>query len=809
MAKTARSAKCTLKACLSKLSFEQACKLLGSKGERLILEGGCEEIEIESQVRFTPTRFKLRLLDATVTIKLFDGATRRLDIRCNQCNKKCVHMGAALSLILEEKMTLGLWDTACDEVILGHLSEKELVAKGLADRERRATEESMRVKAMDCKQVWSDYLVTNNCSGKAWRVALRDMERGGASYCSCPDFRRNTLGTCKHIIRVQQVVKRRFNKAQRETPHQRGGFAVYLKYGDEVSVHLATPDNLCPPVKHLCKRVVNTPIVNFPHLLALIQKLERREFDVTVYPDAAKYIQQQMMQEKLQTVARAMRGAPTSHPLKKQLLNVELLPHQMEGIAFAAKTGRAILADDMGLGKTLQGIGLAQLLAKECEIKRVLVICPASIKSQWEAEAKRFSNRDVQLVMGCAAERQAQYYSDAFFTVCNYEQTVKDILAIEEASWDLIILDEGQRIKNWETKTTRVIKGLKSDFALVLTGTPLENRLDDLFSVMEFVDGRILGPAFRFFNTHRVVDEKGKVIGYKKLDELRARLAPVLLRRTRKMVLKNLPSRTTAVVRVPATEEQLEIHKVNARAIRQIVGKHYITEMDLLCLRKALLACRMVANSTYLVTKVLPGHSGKLKRLEEMISTLAQEEGRKIVLFSEWTTMLNLIEPLFEAVGMNYVRLDGSVLQKKRQSLVDTFLHSSDCRAFLTTNAGSVGLNLQAADTVINVDLPWNPAVLEQRISRAHRMGQKREVQVYLFVTEGTIEENLLRTLCAKHELAMAALDMTSDVKAISLESNMDELKRRLEQLLGPKESFAQKNELDALAESLARFGSR
>jgi len=166
---------------------------------------------------------------------------------------------------------------------------------------------------------------------------------------------------------------------------------------------------------------------------------------------------------------------------------------------------------------------------------------------------------------------------------------------------------------------------------------------------------------------------------------------------------------------------------------------------------------------------------------------LAAEEARKIVLFSEWTTMLTLIERRIKRFNLDYVRLDGSVPQKMRQQLVHQFQHDPACRLFLTTNAGSTGLNLQAANTVINVDLPWNPAILEQRIARAHRMGQKNPVQVYLLVTEETIEEKLLGTLAAKHDLALAALDMESKVKKVALASGMEELKQRLEVLLGAK----------------------
>ena len=417
----------------------------------------------------------------------------------------------------------------------------------------------------------------------------------------------------------------------------------------------------------------------------------------------------------------------------------------------------------------------------------MLIICPASVKSQWQNEIGRFSHRDCQLVVGGAAERAAQYGNDVFFTVCNYEQVVRDILAIERIKWDLIILDEGQRIKNWEAKTSNVVKSLKSPFALVLSGTPLENRLDDLYSIVQFIDDRRLAPAFRFFNRHRVVDEKGTVLGYKNLDHLRENLRPILLRRTRESVLQQLPPRTTDIVRIAPTEEQIVLHRAHMRVVNQITRKKFLTEMDLLRLQKALLMCRMAADSTYLVDKEEPSYSSKLQQLAELFDQLFAEAGRKAVLFSEWTTMLDLIEPLLQARKLDYVRLDGSVPQKQRQQLVHRFQHSPECQLFITTNAGSTGLNLQAANTVINVDLPWNPAVLEQRVGRAHRMGQQQPVHVFVLVTELTLEEKLLGTLSNKKDLALAALDAESNVNALDFFSGMEELKRRLEVLLGAR----------------------
>jgi superfamily II DNA or RNA helicase len=783
---TKASSKLTLFDRLSRLSFSSAAKLLGPEGNRLITAGGKHDIDIFTQVQLDRDRFQLTLGGSVVTLSLNAAARDRLEWRCDSCEVPCEHAGAAFSLILEEKLALGLAGAPPNRPPVESLTEQALVAQAIAERNARARTEEMRITSVHPDEIWTDYTLTNSASGKSYRVALRGW-KPGESYCSCPDFRKNTLGTCKHILHALGKVRRRFPNSMRNRPYRRREISVHVSYGKEMELRMLVPRELDERASVIVQPIRDRPITDLPDLLARIRRLEAQGIPLTVYPDAEEYIQTRLLEQRIAATSAEIRRNPVSHPLRTTLLKAEILPYQLDGIAFAAGAGRAIVADDMGLGKTLQGIGVAELLAREANIRKVLIVCPASVKSQWRSEILRFSERDAQIVLGSAEQRSAQYENRCFFTICNYEQVLRDILAIERARWDLIILDEGQRIKNWEAKTTQTIKSLRSPFALVLSGTPLENRLDDLFSVVEFIDDRRLGPAFRFFNRHRVTDDKGKVLGYKDLDLLRERLKPVLLRRTRSAVIKDLPPRTTEIVRVAPTDEQAEIEAAQMHIVSTIVRKKYISEMDLLRLQKALLLARMNADSTFLVDKHPPGFSSKLERLEELLEELAAEQDRKIVLFSEWTTTLGLIEPQMKRLKLDYVRMDGSVPQKNRQQLVHQFQGNPKCRAFLATNAGSTGLNLQAANTVINVDLPWNPAVLEQRIGRAHRMGQKKSVQVYLLVTECTIEEKLLATLSAKHDLALAALDMESDVKEVELASGVEELKRRLEVLLGAK----------------------
>jgi hypothetical protein len=794
VAKTLPGSKLTLKDRLSRLTFLDACKLLGPQGKKLIQQSGnAWDFKIEEDVFLGEDLFRLRVpgefdgdQPVVVTITLMAEVPQRLCWNCTGCESACAHAGAALGLILDEKMALGLAAPPKPRVPVESLGEEDLVKRALAERAERARFEKMKVQSADPSLPWTDYTVTNRVTGKSYRVALRGTE-AGVSYCSCPDFRTNTLGTCKHVLHVLRKVKRSFTPRQLKRPCPRTRLALHLRYDGDVTLRLAAPERIDSEAAAIIDPLRDQPIENVQDLMQRLAKLQKTGQDITVYPDAEEFIQQRLMQERMRERTAAIRRDPFNHPLRKTLLKIPLLPYQLDGIAFAAGAGRAVLADDMGLGKTIQGVGTAEFLAREAEIKKVLVVCPASLKSQWRNEIHRFCDRDVQLVGGAAAERGAQYDNQCFFTVCNYEQVLRDILAIEKVKWDLIVLDEGQRIKNWEAKTSNVIKSLKSRFALVLSGTPLENRLDELYSVVQFVDGWRLGPGFRFFNKHRVVDEKGKVLGYKNLGDLREALRPILLRRTRDSVKLELPPRTIDTVRIAPTDEQVEVHATHMRVAASIIRKKFISEMDLLRLQKALLMCRMAADSTFLCNKQKPGFSTKLEHLDELFERLFEEDDRKVILFSEWTTMLDLIEPLLRKRKLEYVRLDGSVPQKQRQELVHKFQNDPQCRLFLTTNAGSTGLNLQAANTVINVDLPWNPAVLEQRIARAHRMGQTQPVQVFVLVTEGTIEENLLATLASKKELALAALDVESEVDQLDLASGMDELKGRLEVLLGAK----------------------
>ena len=777
------------KTLLSRMSLNKVKKILGPETDRLLREGGVYDITIEDEVEFTSDVFKVKTNSFCVELIYNDAFPKKLEIK-SSTSVSSPEVGAVFSLILEEKLSLGLSKPPVERVPIESLTEEQLKAQAIADRQERAKKDKIKIKSSDETTPYADYSVTNHSSGKTYRVAFRGFEFG-VSYCSCPDFKVNNLGTCKHLMNVENFVQRTFGKKNiLSQPYERKRLSIGINYlEDTPTIQLFIPHNFKKYANYAnLIKYIEKPIENYRAFVTDIENAIEMGDVIHIHPDAEKYIDKKLFDERISNLTTHIRSNLENHPLRTNLLNAELRPYQLDGIAFAVEKGRSILADDMGLGKTIQGVGVAELFAREANIKKVLIMCPASLKSQWREEIYRFSGRSVQLVLGNAEERAEQYDNDKFFTVCNYEQVFRDIMTIEEVDWDLIILDEGQRMKNWESLTSKTIRSLDSKFALVLTGTPLENKLEELYNIASFIAPHSLGSAFSFMNKYRSVDEKGKVLGYKNLDDFRKKVEPILLRRTRAMVLDELPERINHIVRILPTDEQATIDAGQRLIINTIIQKAYLTEMDILRLQKALLVARMAADSTFLVNKQEPAYSTKLEKITELLNELIIDDTRKIIIFSEWTTMLNLIESECIQNRCEYVRLDGSVPQKQRGALVKEFNNNPKCKLFLSTNAGSTGLNLQSANTVINVDLPWNPAILEQRIARAHRMGQKRPVDVYVLVSEGMLEESILGTLGAKLELANAAIDMESDLIEVSLQSGIEELKRRLEVLLGNPE---------------------
>jgi len=640
-----------------------------------------------------------------------------------------------------------------------------LIEQQIAERRDRAAAAPLKILKRPANGPYGDYTV-KSASGRTYRVAIRGLGLF-ENYCSCPDFAVNTLGTCKHIEAMLLRLRRRHQKTLEAAKFKRTRASISLQYGDSIEVRLRMPAAPSPASVSLAAEHFDANGLlrreHYRRFAEVLETLRTADGQAVIYRDVLEYVDRENELEEGLELERALlaklkRGQdPTAGILK-----TSLLPYQARGAIFAACRGRVVLADDMGLGKTVQALAMAELLRKRRGIERVLVIAPASVKYQWKTEIEKFTDRSAQVIDGLLPRRRAMYASPEFFTLTSYELVLKDIRDMQELRPDLIILDEAQRIRNWTTATARTIKQLKSRYALVLTGTPLENKLEELFSVVEFADGRRLGPAFRFVNEHRVIDANGRLTGYRGLDRIHEQLAPILLRRTRQEVLKELPERSDKIFRVPLTGQQAEPYyeqsDILAGLMRKWERQGWLSEID----QKRILCCiqnmRMLCNSTFLFDKQTH-HSPKLQEFREIMTDLAQEEDHKVVVFSEFERMTHLAGEELGKLGIGFVSLHGGVPSRKRGALIEKFRNDPACKVFLSTDAGGVGLNLQAASVVVNFEPPWNPARLEQRIGRVHRLGQSRPVHVIHMLTSESIEERVWETLQLKKSLFAGVFD--------------------------------------------------
>jgi hypothetical protein len=629
-------------------------------------------------------------------------------------------------------------------------------------RRQRARAGHFQIENAGKNRVFSDFRVTNPETGGQYIVAVRGFEVGDNT-CTCPDFKSNTLGTCKHVEAVLDHLKDDLpaHLQKKKAPVTRP--EIYLHYGEQLRVGIHLPSRHSDQLARLAAAYFDDKGLwnGRGKFRDLIRDVEAIPEDVTFFSDAMDFADREIERADMLAREKEWLAELYSGRLDLALVRTPLYDFQMEGALFLACRGRSILGDDMGLGKTVQTLAAVEILARERGVRRVLVVAPASVKYQWETEIKKFTDRPVQVIEGGIDERREQYAAETFYKLVNYEQVVRDREVINDWKPDLIVLDEAQRIKNWEAKTSREVKKLKSRYAIVLTGTPLENKLEELYSIVQFVDERRFGPAFQFLHDHRVLDEHGNLKGYRNLDKIRERLAPVFLRRTRSEVLGQLPPRTDNTIFVELADAQRVPYEEQRVALARLLQKNYLTDLDRKRILAAVVNMRMVCDSLFLLDKQ-SRVSPKLDEFAELVADITTED-HKAVVFSQWETMILEAAKVLDARGVGYAVLHGGLAGKDRKEALERFKSDPACKVFLSTDAGGTGLNLQTADTVVNLELTWNPAVLEQRIARIHRMGQDRPVRVVNLVTRGTIEERVLRTLEAKQNLFAGVFEGDAD----------------------------------------------
>jgi SNF2 family DNA or RNA helicase len=448
-------------------------------------------------------------------------------------------------------------------------------------------------------------------------------------------------------------------------------------------------------------------------------------------------------------------------PEAVSLVTGELRPYQQKGVdwlAFCRDAGLGcVLADDMGLGKTIQALAVAK--------GHTLVVSPTSVLFNWVAEIKRF-RPDLTIATYHGSRRSIDHTADLVLTTYPLLRNDIDILAAE--TWDAVILDESQTIKNPDSQVARAAYRLKAKWKLTMSGTPIENRLDELWSQLHFTNPGLLGGRADFQERWAEPIMQGDNSAAARLRE---RIKPFVLRRLKREVAKELPPRTDAVMYVELDEtERATYDAIRAATQREVVamleaGGGVMQALEaLLRLRQA--ACHTALLPMNLRTGAPPSGSTKMTRLLDALED-AVADGHRALIFSQWTSLLDLIEPHLEAANIKYTRLDGSTTD--RGAVVTEFQDEAGPPVMLLSlKAGGTGLNLTAADHVFLIDPWWNPAVEDQAADRAHRIGQDKPVMVYRMVARDTVEERILELQDRKRHLADAALSDAGRATAIT-----------------------------------------
>ena len=455
-------------------------------------------------------------------------------------------------------------------------------------------------------------------------------------------------------------------------------------------------------------------------------------------------------------------GAPVAVP-QPAGLGLALRPYQLHGLAWLQHLREqqlaGILADDMGLGKTAQALAHIWTEKQAGRLERpALVVVPTSLLFNWQQEAARIApGLRVQTWHG--PDRAAQVaLGDADLVLTTYNLVWRDLRTLSAQRWHLLILDEAQSVKNAQARAARALRRLEARHLLALTGTPLENHLGELWSLFDLLMPGFLGDSRSFARHWRKPIEVNRDGPRARL--LAARVRPFILRRMKTEVATELPPLTELVKRVPLVGQQKQLYEsVRVAAdhmVRRILARDGFTPTSLISVLDAMLKLRQVCCDPRLVKGVeMAPHTerAKLEWLREHLPDLVAQ-GRRLLVFSQFTEMLDLIAAELAALGLPHLRLTGQTPASQRGEIVRRFQAQQSPILLASLKAGGVGLNLTAADTVIHVDPWWNPAVQDQASARAHRIGQQQPVFVYRLVAQGSIEERMLELQSRKRALA-------------------------------------------------------
>ena len=451
---------------------------------------------------------------------------------------------------------------------------------------------------------------------------------------------------------------------------------------------------------------------------------------------------------------------PEEFPLPHLQVKADLRDYQETGVKWLSMLDKygfgGILADDMGLGKTLQTISF--LSSSIDDSKKVLILAPSSLIYNWSDEFAKFApHLDVAVVYGLKNVRDELIAEKHQITITSYASFRQDVEEYKDNHFQYLILDEAQVMKNDQTKIAQYLRDFEVEHTYALSGTPIENNLGELWSIFQIVMPGLLPSKKEFLKL-----PAEKVARY---------IKPFVMRRKKEDVLQELPDLIEVAYRNELADSQKTIYlallkQMQDRIIHATEDEINRSKIEIL---SGLMRLRQICDTPKLFMEDYEGESGKLESLRELLEQI-QDGNRRVLIFSQFRGMLDIIESELEKMEMESFKITGSTPAKERQDMTTSFNDGQRSAFLISLKAGGVGLNLTGADTVILVDLWWNPAVEAQAIGRAHRIGQERNVEVYRMITRGTIEEKIQELQESKRNLVSTILDGAEAKSSLSVE---------------------------------------
>ncbi len=581
------------------------------------------------------------------------------------------------------------------------------------------------------KNVPGTFAVSDTATKRSYRVVYHGIASSWNS-CDCTDFRTNGLGTCKHLEAVA-----RWLSAAGRTPDPKlpRNSAIDICYIGGRRLRLRIGQTNSEAVAMAAMRYFDDDLFAVPGMVGelptFIEQAKRLDSRFHVTSDALALILDERDTLRRRNLAESLDDSEIG-----SVLRTRLYPFQMEGIRFAFGAGRALIADEMGLGKTVQALATAELFKARRMASSVLVVCPTSLKYQWKKEIDRFTGSDVTVVEGHHTVRRTLYGTSAFYKIVSYHTLANDINALGPLRYDILIMDEVQRLKGWNARIVQAAGRVGSDYAVVLSGTPIGDKPEELYSALRFVDQYAPGLVRQ--------QMAGDDTGYGSVADIRQRIRSRMLRRSKADVAGQLPDCINRVLPVPMTKEQQAVYDENKTAVVQLAEKwrrySFLSEKDRKRLLLSLGQMRMVCDSTYVVDQ-RSRFDTKVAEAVQLVKDALENGNDKIVVLTRWERMARIVGEELEREGVVYSYLHGGLPPSVRAAKATDFAADPAVHVMLATDTGAAGTDLSCASVAISLDRPLGQAMAGRRMACIYSPGRSVPLLCVHLIASGTIEE--------------------------------------------------------------------